>query len=34
MTAMLEMKKKIDIERLREAYEGASTTASAGGRRR
>ena len=33
MTAMLEMK-KIDIERLHEAYEGASTTSSSGGRRR
>jgi predicted 3-demethylubiquinone-9 3-methyltransferase (glyoxalase superfamily) len=33
MTAMMEMK-KIDIERLHEAYEGAGTTASSGGRRR
>jgi predicted 3-demethylubiquinone-9 3-methyltransferase (glyoxalase superfamily) len=33
MTAMLGMK-KIDIERLREAYEGASTTASSSGPRR
>ena len=33
MTAMLEMK-KIDIGRLREAYEGASMTAFSGGRRR
>jgi len=33
MNAMLEMK-KIDIERLHEAYEGTSTTASSGGRRR
>ena len=31
MTAMLEMK-KIDIERLREAYEGANTTATSVGR--